>query len=237
MVEVRWLRPGALLPDVAAWFDSLPGRCRTGRRIDAYWIGADLGPQTVVVPCVKLRGVADREGRLRRRRLRLEVKVLEQEAGEVVLAATVRGRAEVWRKSVARLTPPDTPGREGGWAPDGDDWVAVAKHRRQRRLAAAAGASARLELTTLDTGREQAWSVALHAPADVAGGVGPLSSPAIGSVFDQWPPAVLLDTGASTSYAAWLRASLGPPVRPTGSPPQWLAQAAGRLAAACGAPG
>jgi hypothetical protein len=235
MVEVRWLRPGPLPAAVAGWFDSLPGPCRTGRRIDAYWIGADLGPEAVVVPCVKLRGVADREGGLRRR-LRLEVKVLERDVGEVTVNATVSGRAEVWRKSVARLTPPPSSGRRGTWAPHGDDWVAVAKRRRQRRLAAD-GSSARLELTTLATGRQQAWSVALHAPGEVAGGIGALSSPAVGAVFDQWPPEVVLDPTASTSYSAWLRAPQGPQGRPPGAPPRWLAEAAGRLAAACVAAG
>ena len=231
MVEVRWLCAGPLPGPVTSWFDSLPGRTRVGRRLDAYWMGAPAVEGTG--SCVKLRGVADRRGPTRRRRLRLEVKVLAREAGGVRGATGVEGRAEVWCKAAARVAPPTAvrSAARSSWAAADGGWVPVDKHRRERRVAVGDGSSARLELTELTVGGHPAWSVALHArgPLGLRGVAEAIGGPA----FAEWPAFLPLDGAVCRSYGEWLEAgpaAAGHRHRPA---PQWLTETAGRLAAAC----
>ncbi len=191
-LEVRWIFPGQLEAEVAAWFGRFPAR--TESREDTYlldprWRGLS----------VKIRGGSA-----------LEVKVYRGSPGILEVAGRARGRLESWQKWSFPFSPP---------RPDGGDpagWRPVRKSRRITRFSLASEPVAapapgpageprcKVELTEVRTRGQDWWTPGFEAtgPADL---LRTALEATAALVFTQALPAGMAPgPDASSSYAQWL---------------------------------
>ncbi|MGO9079362.1 MAG: hypothetical protein ACLQDY_10015, partial [Streptosporangiaceae bacterium] len=186
-LEVRWILPGALDPEVARWFGRFPAA--TEAREDLYLLQPQMRGLSV-----KIRASGA-----------LEVKMYHGSLGILHLAAAARGRVQSWRKWSFPFNPADMAGSERA------DWQPVAKRRRITRFSLAADCVAAVtepgcavELTEVRTRDADWWSLGFEAtgPADqLASGL----QAAAALLFTAPVPAgVELGPEDSRSYAEWL---------------------------------
>ena len=168
--EVRWFGRGEIPDEVEAWFGGLAPdgpEPDTETRTDRY-----LAPSSDAL------GVKLREGLV-------EAKRRESTLGTLAVGGA-RAEAEVWVKWSFELAE-DVEGL-------GDEWIAVAKSRRQRHADGCA-----LELSRLELDGEAWWSVCVEAS-------GPSPESALADAALQWlataPP---LPASQARGYPAWLR--------------------------------
>jgi hypothetical protein len=190
-LEVRWILPGVLDPEIARWFGRFPAQ-KTSYE-DSYLLDPDLPGLSVKI----------RAGRP------FEVKAYRGSPGILEVAGRVRGRMEFWQKWSFPCDPP-TPGTGGR-----PGWRAVEKSRRISSFPLAAPARApgagpdqeagcEVELTEIRTRGETWWTLGFEA----TGAAGLLRSgleAAAATVFaPALPGGVELGIEDSASYALWL---------------------------------
>ena len=191
-LEVRWILPGQLEPEVVAWFGRFPAE--TAAREDAYLLDPGLGGLSVKVRAEEA----------------LEVKMYHGSPGILDIPGRAQGRIQSWQKwsfPLSSLTRDD--GNPAGW-------TVIRKRRRIARFRLASGRVAvavpppatepgcAVELTEFSSGGGTWWSLGFEAtgPADLPDGA--LRATAA-LVFAQAPPgAVDLSMECCQSYAQWL---------------------------------
>ena len=165
--EVRWFGRGEVPAEVEAWFIGFGPEPSTETRTDRY-----LSPTSDAL------GVKLREGQV-------EAKRRDATLGPLAVGK-VRATVEAWTKwsfGLAEAT-----------EDLGDEWVAVAKARRQRHVSGCA-----LELSRVEVGGVAWWSVCLEAS-----GSDPESS--LADAARQWlATAPALPESQASGYPAWLR--------------------------------
>ncbi len=165
--EVRWFGRGEIPDEVEAWFGKFGPEPDTEARTDRY-----------LTPTSDALGVKLREGQV-------EAKRRERALGPLAVG-DARAQAEMWVKWSFELAE----AVEGL----GDEWVSVAKARRQRHADDGA-----LELSRLEIDGEVWWSVCLEAS-------GPSPESTLADAARRWlataPP---LPASDARGYPAWLR--------------------------------
>jgi hypothetical protein len=191
-LEVRWILPGQLEPEVAGWFRRFPAEMAS--REDAYLLDPELGGLSVKIRA----GTA------------LEVKVYRGSPGILDVASRARGRIESWRKWSFPFNPPSQDGDLVGWR-------VIRKKRRITRFRLAGGravaappgsvseAACAVELTEIHSGVHAWWSLGFEAtgPADLLHSG--LQNAAVQIFAQAMPGDVELGMSDCQSYAQWLR--------------------------------
>ena len=191
-LEVRWIRPGTLDPQLSDWFSRFP--ISTESRVDHYLSDPDIDGLSV-----KIRGGHT-----------LEVKARCGRCGELVLPDRADGFLESWQRWSFH-------GRAANWGRrDSPGWIAVSKVRRMSFMDGEGKLSARgeepecemgcaIELTDVATAGRQWWTLGFEAygPADDLPGL--LHSTAVTVFGEPLPGGIALRSHESTSYAGWLR--------------------------------
>jgi hypothetical protein len=154
--EIRWFSPGTVEPDVAEWFDSLPGKAEDQPwRVDYY---------------LRVTAVGDALG-IKLRQGRLEIKQRTAAIGPRQMDLWVIGLLELWQKWSVALDPgmavPPSPAAS---------WTAVHKRRRLRRYRLRTNLTLEpvplnqliadgcdLELTRVVAGGETWWTLGFEA--------------------------------------------------------------------------
>jgi hypothetical protein len=192
-LEVRWIIPGVLAPEMIEWFGPLPAGIETRR--DSYLVnrtGPDVG--------VKVRGDSQ-----------LDVKVCEGSPGVLTLPGLAQGRLGWWRRWSFPLRAAALETEPAGWA-------SVEKVRRIRFFsldrrpilsktdATVAGGCA-VELTQVIVDRGRWWTLGFEAAGPVEALTGELHA-SVTLMFDHpLPGGMTLDIAHSTSYPAWVAAN------------------------------
>ena len=192
-LEVRWILPGALVPEMIAWFGPSAGGIETRR--DSYLVER-TGPDVVV----KLRGESQ-----------LDVKVHGGSPGVLTVRGQAHGRLGWWRKWSFPL-----PAVAEGTEPAG--WANVQKVRRIRvfsldgrpivsKADATVEGCCAVELTDVLVGRRRWWTLGFEATGP-AGFLTEALNASVAALFDHRLPAgLVLDLAHSTSYSEWLHAN------------------------------
>ena len=191
-LEVRWILPGPLPPEMIEWFGTGPGGVETRR--DTYLAqrtGPDVG--------VKVRDNAQ-----------LDVKVYEGSPDVVTVLGRAHGRLGWWRKWSFPLRAGDRQREPAGWA-------SVQKVHRIRLFSLAGRpiltkADARVEggcaveLTQVTFDRRRWWTLGFEAIGPAVALTDELNA-SVAVMFDHPLPAgLILDLAHSTSYPEWLAA-------------------------------
>ena len=190
-LEVRWIRSGALEPQILDWFARFPISIES--RVDSYLSDPDIDGLSV-----KARG-----GRT------LEVKVQCGRHGELVVPGA-RGFLESWQRWSFH-------GGAANWAgTDSPAWMAVSKLRRMTFIGSNGEPCAAdedrgreigcaIELTDVATAGRQWWTLSLEAngPQDDLPDL--IESTAMTVFSEPMPGGAALRSDESTSYAGWLR--------------------------------
>jgi hypothetical protein len=202
-VEIRWFYPGAIPPDVLAWYhDDTRHVDLQPRRVDHY----------LPLPGSDSLGVKLREGRI-------EVKQRHQAYGLARLDERVEGRAEGWRKWSFPLSGGGSPQPQRSETPPG--WTSVCKERALARYRLTEdrvpvpvpagelfqrGCDLELARVQVNAQVEAWWTLALEAFGEEQGLVADLLAVAA-QVFavTEAKEAPILQAGDSLSYPAWLR--------------------------------
>lgn len=196
-LEVRWIFPGRLQTEVAAWFGRFPAEAQS--REDIYLVDPQLRGLSVKV----------------RERGALEVKAYHGSPGRLEAAGRARGRLQSWQKWSFPFTP------LGAGRGDPAGWKLVGKRRRISRFGLVGGQfvaraaplggepGCAAELTEVYMGGHDWWTLGLEA----TGPVHLLRACVEGTaalVFDRAVPGgVEFGADACRSYAEWLDQPLG----------------------------
>jgi hypothetical protein len=199
-LEVRWVLPGRLKADVAAWFSRFPAEIEA--REDAYLLDPALAGLSVKI----------RAGRA------LEVKVFRGSPGVLEVPGRARGRMESWQKWSFPFSPPLGSGiGEPAWQP-------VRKTRRVSRFALAGGSGSAIagarglapdpgctvELTEVRTGEKDWWSLGFEVTGPAELRRSHLEATAALVFATDMPADMRLRPEHSQSYAEWLGRPPGP---------------------------
>ena len=192
-LEVRWILPGVLTPEMIEWFGPSAGGIENRR--DSYLVER-TGPDVVV----KLRGESQ-----------LDVKVHGGSPGVLTMRGQAHGRLGWWRKWSFPL-----PAVAEGTEPAG--WASVQKVRRIRvfsldgrpivsKADATVEGCCAVELTDVLVGRRRWWTLGFEATGP-AGSLTEALNASVAALFDHPLPAgLILDLAHSTSYSEWLQAN------------------------------
>ena len=192
-LEVRWIFPGVLAPEMIEWFGPPAGGIETRR--DSYLVKR-TGPEVGV----KLRGESQ-----------LDVKVYGGSPGVLTVLGQAQGRLGWWRRWSFPLR-----GVAEGTEPAG--WAIVQKVRRIRvfslegrpilsKADAEVDRGCAVELTDVLVDRRRWWTLGFEATGP-GGSLTDELNASVAVLFDHPLPAgVLLDIAHSTSYSEWLQAN------------------------------
>jgi uncharacterized membrane protein len=189
-LEVRWIIPGVLVPEMIEWFGPSPARIETRRD---YYLVNRTGPQVGV----KVRGDSQ-----------LDVKLYGGSPGVLTLPGRAQGRLGWWRRWSFPL-------RAAAEATEPAGWASVQKVRRIRFVSrdrrtilnesdATVAGGCTVELTQVTVDRRRWWTLGFEA----AGPSDALTSELHASaalMFDHpLPTAMTLGIVHSTSYPEWV---------------------------------
>lgn len=189
-LEIRWIIPGVLTPEMIDWFG--PPATRSETRRDSY-----LLDRTQPGLGVKLRGGSQ-----------LDVKVGGGDPAVLTVPGRAQGRLGQWRKWSFPIRAADRAREPAGW-------TTVEKRRRLRffsldgrptwsRLDAAAGGGCVVELTGVIVHGRPWWTLGFEARGPGGRLENELTN-SLGFILDDPLPAgTILDMAHSTSYPEWL---------------------------------